>query len=123
MITDELRTVLAAHLKTVYTKARVGVGGNSTNPLTTNLDVPVYDVAATASQSENNVIEFKFTITGAAIAGYTIREIGIFNKGYDNSAGVTIAEYTELLTRIPFDGIGPFASGEDVDFYVTLEVE
>jgi len=123
MITDELRTVLAAHLKTVYTKARVGVGGNSTNPLTTDLDVPVYDVAATASQSDNNVIEFKFTITGAAIAGYTIREIGIFNTEYENSAGVTIAEYTELLTRIPFDGIGPFASGEDVDFYVTIEVE
>ena len=117
MITSELRTVLAAHISEVYTKARVGVGGNSTNPLTTNLDVPVYDVAASASQSDDNVIEIKFTITGAAIAGYTIREIGLFNKTYTNSASSVITEYTELLTRIPFEGIGPFASGEDVDFY------
>ena len=123
MITSELRTVLAAHISEVYTKARVGVGGNSTNPLTTNLDVPVYDVAASASQSDDNVIEIKFTITGAAIAGYTIREIGLFNKTYTNSASSVITEYTELLTRIPFEGIGPFASGEDVDFYVTIEVE
>jgi|TARA_R100001463_G_scaffold86646_1_gene141491 hypothetical protein len=123
MITDDFRTSLATHLAAVYQKARIGVGGNSTNPLTTDLDVPILDVSASASQSDNNVIEFKFTVTGASIAGYTIRELGIFNKQYDNGAGTTIAEYTELLTRIPFEGIGPFASGEDVDFYVTIEVE
>jgi len=123
MITDELRTVLSSHLKAVYTKARIGVGGNSTSPLAIDLDVPILDVAASASQSDNNVIEFKFTVTGAAIAGYTIREIALFNKQYNNSAGSTILEYTEMLTRLSFEGIGPFASGEDVDFYVTIEVE
>ena len=124
MITDELRTVLATHLASVYTRAKVGVGGNSTNPLTIDLDVPIVTgVTASSSQSDSNVIEFKFTITGASIAGHTIREIGLFNKAYTNSAGDSISADTELLTRLSFDGIGPFASGEDVDFYVTIEVE
>lgn len=124
MITDELRTVLATHLASVYTRAKVGVGGNSTNPLTIDLDVPIVTgVTASSSQSDSNVIEFKFTITGASIAGHTIREIGLFNKAYTNSAGASISADTELLTRLSFDGIGPFASGEDVDFYVTIEVE
>ena len=124
MITDKLRTVLATHLASVYTRAKVGVGGNSTNPLTIDLDVPIVTgVTASSSQSDSNVIEFKFTITGASIAGHTIREIGLFNKAYTNSAGDSISADTELLTRLSFDGIGPFASGEDVDFYVTIEVE
>ena len=124
MITDKLRTVLATHLASVYTRAKVGVGGNSTNPLTIDLDVPIVTgVTASSSQSDSNVIEFKFTITGASIAGHTIREIGLFNKAYTNSAGDSISADTELLTRLSFDGIVPFASGEDVDFYVTIEVE
>jgi len=124
MITDELRNVLASHLAHVYTRAKVGVGGNSTNPLTTDLDVPIVSVSASSSQSDSNVIEFKFTITGASIAGHTIREVGIFNKAYIKvGESGTTAQDTELLTRLSFDGIGPFASGEDVDFYVTIEVE
>jgi hypothetical protein len=123
MIVDEGRTLIATHLKTVFTKARIGVGGNSTSPLAEDLDVPIYSVTTTNSASDSNAIDFKFTITGASIAGYTIRELAIFNGEYENLAGDTIVDYTTMLTRISFDGIGPFASGEDVDFFVTIEVE
>jgi len=123
LIVDSVRESLALHLKTVFTKARVGVGGNATDPSATNLDVPIHSISASSSTSEGNVIDFKFTLLGSSVAGYTIREIGIFNKAYDNVAETSIAEYTEMLSRITFDGIGPFASGEEIDFYITIEVE
>tara|TARA_R110000822_G_scaffold106352_2_gene234438 strand:- start:710 stop:1081 length:372 start_codon:yes stop_codon:yes gene_type:complete len=123
MILDVAKEAIALHLKTIYTKARVGVGGHSTSPFSSDLDVPIFNVTVSSSTSEGATIDFKFTINGASIAGHTIREIGIFNKAYSNSAGTTIAEYTEMLSRVSFDGIGPFASGEDVDFYITIEVE
>jgi len=123
LIVDSVKESLALHLKTVFTKARVGVGGNATDPSATNLDVPIYSISASSSTSEGNVIDFKFTLLGSSVAGYTIREIGIFNGAYNNVAGTSIAEYTEMLSRITFDGIGPFASGEEIDFYITIEVE
>lgn len=123
MIVDSVRESLALHLKTIFTKARVGVGGNATDPSATNLDVPIYNISASSSTSEGNVIDFKFTLLGSSVAGYTIREIGIFNKAYENVPETAIAEYTEMLSRITFDGIGPFTSGEEIDFYITIEVE
>jgi len=123
LIVDSVRESLALHLKTIFTKARVGVGGNATDPSATNLDVPIYNISASSSTSEGNVIDFKFTLLGSSVAGYTIREIGIFNKAYENVPETAIAEYTEMLSRITFDGIGPFTSGEEIDFYITIEVE
>ena len=112
MITDSTRQAIATHLKDTYTKARIGLGGNSTSPVATNLDVPLSNVIATVnSLSDENVVDFKFTVAGSSISGLTIREVAIFNAGY-----------TEMLTRINFEGIGPFSSG-DVDFFVTIEVE
>ena len=113
MIVDAGKVAMAAHLTETFDRARIGVGGNSTSPLATTLDVPIYSlITISPSSSNSNVVDFKFTVLGATIAGYVIREIAIFN-----TAGTT------MLTRINFDGVGPFASGEDVDFYVTLEVE
>ena len=113
MIVDEGRIAMATYLKTTFTKAKVGLGGNNTSPLSEDLDVPIYSVATLYnSSSDANVIDFKFSVLGSDIAGHTIREIAIFDS-----------TYTTMLTRINFDGIGPFASGEEVDFYVTIEVE
>ena len=33
MIVDEGRTLIAAYLKSIFTHAKIGVGGNSTSPL------------------------------------------------------------------------------------------
>tara|TARA_R110000751_G_C13604647_1_gene462593 strand:+ start:273 stop:611 length:339 start_codon:yes stop_codon:yes gene_type:complete len=112
MIVEESRELIATYLKTTFTKAKIGVGGNSTSPLAENLDVEIQSVSTVNSASNSNAIDFKFTIVGASVVGYVIRELGIFN-----------ADYSKMLTRINFDGIGPFASGEDVDFFVTIEVE
>jgi hypothetical protein len=112
LIVDSVRENIALHLKNTFTKARVGVGGNSTNPASINLDVPIYDISASSTTSDGNIVDFKFTLLGSSVAGYTIREIGIFNSGY-----------TEMLSRVTFDGIGPFTSGEEIDFYISIEVE
>ena len=112
MITDVARQDLADYLKTTYTKARIGVGGNNSSPIASNLDVPIFDVSTVvSSKSDENVVDFKFTVAGASIAGYTIRELALFNS-----------DYSKMLTRINFEGVGPFST-EDVDFFVTLEVE
>ena len=59
MITDAAREDLATYLKTTYTKARVGVGGNNSSPITTNLDVPIFYVSTiVSSKSDENVVDF-----------------------------------------------------------------
>lgn len=123
MIVDSGREAIVDFIKKTFTKARVGLGGNSTSPTSTNLDVPVVDVSSTTnSLSDVNVIELKFTIAGSSVSGLVLREIGIFNASYTDSLGNTISDYEQMLTRLNFDGIGPFSSG-DLDFYVVLEVE
>ena len=112
MIVDAGRIAMANYLKDTFVNARVGMGGNSTSPASTNLDVRMANSlpVVSSSISNSNVVDFRFTVSN--IVGYTIREIGIFN-----------ADFSIMLTRLNFEGIGPFASGEEVDFYVTVEVE
>ena len=44
------------------------------------------------------------------MTGNVIREFGI-------------TDGTNLLARINFDGVGPFASNEDLEIFYTIEVE
>ena len=42
MITDELKTLVATYIKdNLFDSAKIGLGGNSTNPIADDLDVPL----------------------------------------------------------------------------------
>tara|TARA_R110000744_G_scaffold375_3_gene1427 strand:- start:25890 stop:26231 length:342 start_codon:yes stop_codon:yes gene_type:complete len=113
MITDKAKESIIAHLKTTYTKMVVGSGGDTTNPSSTVLDIPI-DLSAvnlTAYESGNSV-EFEGFITGASLVGHNIKEVGIYNAGL-----------TEMLTRIPFENIGPFTSTDSLEINVIMVVE
>ena len=112
MITNELRNYLAQQLKTQLNSAKVGLGGNSTSPAQNTLDVPS---AATAtiitSDSDDNVIEAKISVAGSELTNSVIREMGIFNAS------------NNLVNRINFEGVGPFASNETLEIFLLIEVE
>ena len=120
MITDLLRDKLAAYILTLanHTNAEgdVGLGGNSTSPAATTLDVPLGVTTSqyVATRSGDNVVEIKIMVEGANITGKVIREASF--GGNDGSTD-------EMLARVNFEGVGPFASNEQLEIFLMLEVE
>tara|TARA_R100000152_G_C6709113_1_gene137047 strand:+ start:464 stop:811 length:348 start_codon:yes stop_codon:yes gene_type:complete len=115
MITDKLKELLIANIKTHITDGQIGFGGNSTNPTSTTLDVPsgvTINGANLGEQlSDENVLEVKLSVDGSNIQGKVIREMGIFD-----SSG-------NMLARENFSGIGPFSASETLEIFYIIEVE
>ena len=117
MITDELRSQLAAHIVSLVNhasaSAKVGLGGNSTSPNAIDIDVDSGASINTlqAEKSNDNVLQIFVEVLGSEITGQTIREAGIFD-----SSG-------NLLQRISFEGVGSFSTTDRLQLYLTLEVE
>jgi hypothetical protein len=112
MITDELKTLIATHIKdNLFDTAKIGLGGNATSPTATDLDVPLSaSTTLTITNSTLNVIEAKVSVAGNAIQGQVIREVGLFNG-------------SDLVYRANFEGVGPFSTTETLELFILLEVE
>lgn len=115
MITDSTRSQVTSDLVTLIAagSAKIGLGGNSTSPAATDLDVPIAGITPTISaiKSDENVIEIKVSVAGSSIAGKVIREVGIFK-----SDGT-------LFARNNFTGVGPFSSTETLELFIIWEIE
>lgn len=112
MITDALTSKMAEHLRdNLFDSAKIGLGGNSTNPTATDLDVPL-SVSPTIvkTKSDLNVIEVKVSVAGDSIQGKVIREVGLFDG-------------TDMVYRTNFEGVGPFSTTETLELFILLEVE
>jgi hypothetical protein len=142
MITENGKRKIALFLKEFYTKGNVGVGGDATNPNGNVLDTPMLAdasmVTMSNSTSGNTTIDFKGSFTGSQLTGTTIREFGIFgdlplDATFENMKLEGVAPETTdgteatteqiMLARVNFDGLGPFAATDQVDFILTVEVE
>lgn len=119
MITDNMKTKLIEHLRdSLISSAGIGMGGNSTNPSSVVLDVELLDGSGNAigntltkTASDLNVLEAKVAVSGTNIQGKVIREVGL-----KDSSG-------NLLARVNFDGVGPFASNETLEIFLLMEIE
>lgn len=115
MISNKLKELLAAELKSLIHSAQVGFGGNNTSPSQNTLDVPSgFSTTIITSNSDINVIEAKISVAGSLLTGSVIREMGLF----DNNSPVP-----NLLDRVNFEGVGPFASNETLEIFLLIEVE
>lgn len=114
MITDKTKDLLVTYLEGIITSGQIGLGGNSTSPASTTLDVPLtVSVSKTVDKTNENVVQVKLEILGSAISGKVIREVGLFdNAGTPN-----------MLQRMNFAGVGPFSSSERLQIYLTMEIE
>tara|TARA_R110000803_G_scaffold38028_1_gene82091 strand:- start:5412 stop:5756 length:345 start_codon:yes stop_codon:yes gene_type:complete len=114
MITDKMRELVTTYIKdTLINRGDVGLGGNTTSPAATTLDVGLgVNVTPSVVATSSNTFEVKLSIAGtaSAISGKVIREASIQNTG-------------NLLARVNFDGIGPFASNETLELFFIIEVE
>ena len=116
MITDETKSLLATYLEGLILSGQIGLGGNSTSPSSTTLDVPLtVTVSKVSAKTSQNVVQVKLEILGSAIAGKVIREVGLFDHATPASG--------DLLQRMNFAGVGPFSSSERLQIYLTMEVE
>jgi len=134
MITDKMKNKVATYIKdTLIDSAKIGQGGNSTNPVLNDLDVPlsVIPTINKAVAGTSNVFETKITVSGSSITGKVIREVGLFHD-VDNddttnpdAVGDVDGDGTgdDMIQRINFEGIGPFASNEDLEIFIIMEVE
>ncbi len=129
MITDLLRDKLANYIVELVDgtnagTADVGLGGNSTSPAATALDVPLGLGSSfsqyVATRSGDNVVEIKMMIEGSNITGKVIREASF---GADDSADAFDNGDAFMLSRVAFEGVGPFASNEQLEIFLMLEVE
>ena len=127
MITDLLRDKLAAYIVELIDGTNAGVGdlglgGNSTSPAATALDVPLGITPSqyVATLSTSNVIEIKLSVEGSNITGKVIREASF---GADDSGDSFDDGAAFMLSRVNFEGVGPFASNEILEIFLMVEVE
>lgn len=113
MITRDGRTDVRDYIISSYTIAKIGTGGDSTNPNASNLDSPVGAslTGITVQSSGESSVDWSFTILGSAYVGHTIKEVGIFNSDDD------------MILRVNYDGIGPLTATDEVEFIITMEVD
>lgn len=112
MISNKLKELLAAELKSLINSTQVGFGGNNTSPSQNTLDVPSgFSATVITSDSDINVIEAKVSVAGSLLTGSVIREMGLFDSS------------SNLLNRVNFEGVGPFASNETLEIFLIIEVE
>ena len=126
MITDTLREHILAEIKNKIVFADLGLGGNSTNPNSTALDVPLdltsSQVTITKSESDYNLLEIKVSVSGNTIDGKVIREMGLKDDGSALSpARSPNADF--LVHRVNFAGIGPIATTDTLEIFILMEVE
>jgi hypothetical protein len=127
LITDLLRNKLAAYIVelidgTNQGSADLGLGGNSTSPAATALDVPLNITPSqyVATRSDDNVVEIKLSVEGSNITGKVIREASF---GADDSGDSFDDAAAFMLSRVAFEGVGPFAANEQIEIFLVLEVE
>ena len=143
MITEDAKKKVALFLKEFYTQANVGVGGGSTNPSATALDVPLLSslIVTENTASDEATIDFKATLSGASVTGQTLREFGIFGElpqddQFDEMrlegvqiSGTSATDVTEatvetiMLGRVNFDGVSSLSASDEIEFVYTVEVE
>ena len=113
MITRDGRTDVRDYIISSYTIAKIGTGGDSTNPNASNLDSPVGAslTGITVQSSGESSVDWSFTVLGSAYVGHTIKEVGIFNSDDD------------MILRVNYDGIGPLTATDEVEFIITMEVD
>jgi hypothetical protein len=113
-VTETVKTAIATHISSTYIFIGLGVGGDSTNPNTNELDAPIGGrISITPTSSGLSALDYKKIFNGSDYTGHTIKEAGIFSA----ASGGT------MLTRVNFDGIGPISSTETFEIIITMEVE
>ena len=142
-VTEDAKKKVALFLKEFYTQANVGAGGSSTNPSANTLDVPILTTLSTTSNTTSDVatVDFTVALAGSSVTGNTLREFGIFGEmpqddqfdemrlegvqitGSTATDGTEATVETIMLGRVNFDGVGPFAASDEIEFTYSVEVE
>ena len=142
-VTEDAKKKVALFLKEFFTQANVGAGGDSTNPSSTDLDVPILTtkIDTANSASDNSTIDFNLILSGASVTGNTLREFGIFGEipqddqfdemrlegvqitGSTATNGTEATVETIMLGRVNFEGVGSFSASDEIEFIYTIEVE
>ena len=140
MITEEAKKKINLFLQTFFTTGNVGTGSDATNPNSNSLDVPILTpqegISITPTNTGDTSTDFKLVVLGSQLSASVVREFGIFGKLPTNSTefgamyggtdGTSTANYSvedTMLSRLSFEGLGPFNNSDEITFTHSVEVE
>tara|TARA_R100000995_G_C3475730_1_gene120833 strand:+ start:661 stop:1080 length:420 start_codon:yes stop_codon:yes gene_type:complete len=139
MITEEAKKKINLFLQNFFTTGNVGTGSDSTNPNSNSLDVPILasNSSLTVTNTGDTSTDFKMVVLGSQLSASVVREFGIFGTlpqddafdemygGTSNPAtdGSNYASETTMLSRLSFEGLGPFNNSDEITFTLSVEVE
>ena len=125
-------------LQNFFLVGNVGVGSDATNPNANTLDVPILTAneTLTITNTGETSTDFKLVVLGSQLSASVVREFGVFGKlpqnitefgdMYGGTDGTSTANYSvedTMLTRLSFEGLGPFNNSDEITFTVSVEVE
>ena len=110
MIVDNGKEILAEHIRTTFTKVKIGNGGYDTAASQTALDSYVAETTAAPSRMGSQLV-WTASFTGTDIGTQGVSELGIFNSS------------DTLLSRVTFTNTGVVPSTDTVTFTIRLEVD
>ena len=145
MITEEAKKKINLFLQTFFTTGNVGTGSDSTNPNSNSLDVPILTpqegISITTTNTGDTSTDFKLVVLGSQLSASVVREFGIFGElpqddqfdemrlegvqitGESNTDGTEATVETTMLSRLSFEGLGPFNNSDEITFTLSVEVE
>ena len=139
MITEEAKKKINLFLQNFFLVGNVGVGSDATNPNANTLDVPILTAneTLTVTNTGDTSTDFKLVVLGSQLSASVVREFGVFgtlpqDNAFDEMYGGTAnpatshsnyASETTMLTRLSFEGLGPFNNSDEITFTVSVEVE
>ena len=124
MIVEEGKKAIAAMIAEHFTKISLGDGTDDTSSSQTTLDHEVTSKkTATTTTVVNKQIIYSVEFLGSDISSSSIGELGLFGNTNHNSNSDSTTFENDLLTRINFNSVGPFAAGDRVAFSLVLVVE
>ena len=126
MITELARQALKQYVYDNFNRYNIGTGGDSTNPNATKLDAPInsspVSTGLSIATSGISSVDFTISLNVSAYVGEVIREVGIFNSAAITIDGITYGVGELMLIRVPFEGIGPITSTDDIELIVSVDV-
>tara|TARA_R110002110_G_scaffold146759_1_gene336813 strand:- start:485 stop:856 length:372 start_codon:yes stop_codon:yes gene_type:complete len=123
MIVEEGKKAIAAMIAEHFTKMSLGDGTDDTSSSQTTLDHEVTSKATATTTVVNKQIIYNVEFLGSDISSSSIGELGLFGNTSHNSNSDSTTFENDLLTRINFNSVGPFAAGDRVAFSLVLVVE
>ena len=117
MIVEEGKKAIAKLIHDHFDKIDIGDGGDDTSSSQTTLDHSVVTQKTATKSVVGKQVVYQVEFAGSEISAASIAEIGIFANNTDATLN------GDLLSRINFNSLGPFAASDTIGFSIVVVID